>query len=306
MKSAIITGGTGMIGCSLAEHLIKENVEVYVVTRPNSKRINMLPRHPLLKVLECDLDNLGSFNPDGLHAVDAFFHLGWEGTTGEDRNNFYLQNKNVKYTLDAVGLAQRLNCTSFVFAGSQAQFGRVSGLLDGNLPSKPETAYGVGKLCAESMSRLLCNRLNIKHCSARILSIYGPNDGENTLVSYAIRKMLKGEETSFTPCEQKWDYLYCKDAAKALYLIALSGKHDGVYCLGSGKAEELKQYVETIKNIINPSAKVGIGNIPYAPNQVMMLCADITDLKKDVGFEPDYSFDEGILETINWWKNKLL
>lgn len=304
MKSAIITGATGMIGSSLIECLLNEGIKVTAVVRPNSKRRAMIPNHSLVNVVECELDSLLSFDTEIIGNADAFFHLAWEGTVGEARNNFYLQNNNVKYTLDAVELSQKLKCTTFVFAGSQAEFGRVDGLLSSSLPCKPENGYGVAKYSAELMSRMMCNNLNIKHLTARILSVYGPNDGENTMVSSTIRKLLKGEDTSFTPCEQQWDYLYCKDAAKALYLLALKGKKDAIYCLGSGKAKELRYYVETIRDIINPKAELGIGRVPYGKNQVMMLCADIDDLRNDVGFEPEYSFEKGIEETINWWRER--
>ena len=75
--------------------------------------------------------------------------------------------------------------------------------------------------------------------------------------------------------------------------------------MGSGKAKELRYYVETIRDIINPKAELGIGRVPYGKNQVMMLCADIKDLRNDVGFEPEYSFEKGIEETINWWRERI-
>ena len=305
MKSAVITGATGMVGCSLIDYLIKEGIRVTAIVRPQSKRKAMISNHPLVNVVECELDALVTCDIRTIGDTDVFFHLAWDGTVGEARNDCYLQNNNVRYTLDAVELSHRLNCGTFVFAGSQAEFGRVDGLLNSSMPSKPENAYGVAKYSAELMSKMMCNNLNIKHTTVRILSVYGPNDGENTMVSSTIRKLLKGEETSFTPCEQKWDYLYCNDAAKALYLVALRGKKDAVYCLGSGEAKELRFYVETIRDIINPKAELGIGKVPYAKNQVMMLCADIQELKNDLGFEPEYSFEKGIEETIKWWRERI-
>lgn len=77
------------------------------------------------------------------------------------------------------------------------------------------------------------------------------------------------------------------------------------YPLGSGKARPLKEYFECIKNYINPSLKLGFGEKPYVLNQVMLLCADNTVLKNDTGFEPEYTFEEGIRETIEWAKNRV-
>ena len=96
--------------------------------------------------------------------------------------------------------------------------------------------------------------------------------------------------------------LYCDDAAKALYLLAEKGMDGKVYCIGSGKSQSLRKYVEIIKNKIDKNAVLGIGDIPYSENQVMYLCADISELQKDTGFEPEITFDEGIEKTIDWMR----
>lgn len=57
-----------------------------------------------------------------------------------------------------------------------------------------------------------------------------------------------------------------------------------------------------MRNEINPKASLGIGEIPYAPKQVMYLCADITELTNDTGFQPQTDFIEGIRKTIDWIK----
>ena len=67
-------------------------------------------------------------------------------------------------------------------------------------------------------------------------------------------------------------------------------------------ARPLKEYIEIMGQAIDSTISIGFGDIPYSPNQVMYLCADITDLKEDTGFEPQYTFEKGILETIEWCK----
>ena len=57
-----------------------------------------------------------------------------------------------------------------------------------------------------------------------------------------------------------------------------------------------------MRDAINPEAKLGVGEVPYGPKQVMYLCADIDELKKDTGFEPQISFEDGIRKTIDWIK----
>lgn len=114
--------------------------------------------------------------------------------------------------------------------------------------------------------------------------------------------MLQGKRPQYTKGEQIWDYLYNKDAARAFRLIAEKGKDGAVYCLGSGKTRMLKDYIYAIRDAVDPGLDIGIGELDYYPDQVMHLEADLSDLTKDTGFYPEYSFEEGIRETVAWVK----
>lgn len=304
MKRAIITGPTGAIGVALIQTLIDQNVEVLAVVRKGSKRINNIPQSEYVRIVEFDLSELNKLSENEKDSYDVFYHLGWDGTFGNSRNNMQGQLLNIQYALDAVECAHKMGCKKFVGAGSQAEYGRVEGKLSASTPTSPENGYGIAKLCAGQMTRILCEQKGMGYNWIRILSVYGPYDGENTMVMSTINKLLKGERPSFTKGEQMWDYLYSKDAARALYLVAEKGVHGKIYCLGSGQVQPLREYIEDIRNIINPKIKLGFGEVPYADNQIMYLCADICELMKDTGFEWEYDFAKGICETIAWCKTE--
>jgi len=304
MKKAIITGGTGMIGHALTEYLLHQNVEVTILVREHSKRINSLPKEENVQIIVCDLSQMANLQL-AAQDYDTFFHLGWAGTFGDARNDMFLQNKNVEYTLEAVKLAHRLGCKTFIGAGSQAEYGRVDGQkLTPQTPALPENGYGIAKLCAGQMSRIMAHNYGMKHIWVRILSVYGCYDGEQTMIMSSIIKMLKGESPEYTPAGQIWDYLYCEDAAKALYLAAKKGQDGAIYCLGSGNTKTLREYIEIMRDCINPKIELRFGARPYAGKQVMYLCADISSLQQDTGFEPEYTFREGIRKTIAWYRGR--
>ena len=119
-----------------------------------------------------------------------------------------------------------------------------------------------------------------------------------------IKKDYEGEETAFTPGEQEWDYLYSRDAGNAFYLIGEKGKDGSIYCVGSGKAKPLREYIYQIRDAAAPDATPGIGKKAYGTQPVMHLCADISSLKNDTGFEPAYEFSSGIREMIRWMKER--
>lgn len=306
MKKVILTGGTGMLGIALIQLFMQKNIEVLVIVRPNSKRRNALPVSEYVKVIECDLKDLLQLKEQITDTYDAFFHFAWDGTFGESRNDVQLQNQNVKAALDAVELAKAVGCTTFLGAGSQAEYGRVDGIkLGPDTPVRPETGYGIGKLCAGQMSRILCQQLGMKHIWVRILSTYGPHDGLHTMVMSGIIKMLNQERPQYTKGEQMWDYLYCEDAARAFYLAAERGVDGSVYCIGSGQVRPLAEYITIIRDTVDPDIEIGFGEIPYYDKQVMYLCADIENLKRDTGFEPEISFEEGVRRTVDWYKEEM-
>jgi len=304
MKKVILTGGTGMIGHALVERLLSEDIEITLLVRKESKRIKSFVKSKLIKIVECDLSQMVAINLD--EKYDVFFHLGWEGTYGISRDDMFMQNRNVQYTLEAVDLANRLGCTVFVGAGSQAEYGRVDGIkLTPSTPTMPDSGYGIAKLCAGQMSRIIAQKYGMKHIWFRILSVYGCYDREQTMIMSSIIKMLAGQSPEYTPAEQIWDYLYSEDAAEALYLGAKKGVDGAIYCLGSGKTKLLKDYIKILRDIINPELQLRFGTRPYTDKQVMYLCADICNLSDDTGFEPKYSFSDGIRKTIEWYRGRI-
>ena len=82
--------------------------------------------------------------------------------------------------------------------------------------------------------------------------------------------------------------------------MAEKGKDGKVYCIGRGVAKPLWTYVLQIKDAVNPSLVVEFGSVPYTYQQVMYLCADNTDIVKDLGYTYQYTFYEGIIKTVEW------
>lgn len=304
MQKVIITGATGAIGMALIQQLIEESVCVTVVCHRGSHRKKHIPQSPYVDVIECDLDEINKI-PDMVSGrYDVMYHLAWANTFGEGRNDVRSQMRNIQYTLDVVEVAAKLGCKKFIGAGSQAEYGRHEGKLTESTATFPENGYGIAKLCAGQLSRIRCEQLGMEHIWTRILSVYGPYDGKTTMISSVISQMLQGKKASCTLGEQVWDYLYAADAGRALFLLGKHGTPGKIYCIGSGKARRLREYIELIRSQIDEKLEIGFGEIPYSEKQVMYLCADIEELTKDTGFEPRYTFEQGIAETIEWLKKE--
>lgn len=305
MNQVIVTGATGMLGASMIEQMVTDGIKVTAVIRPNSKKRSNLIDHENIQVVECDIDELLTLKSVLTGTYDTFYHFAWDGTYGDSRNDVMLQEKNVRNTLEAVELAHALGCQVFVGAGSQAEFGFVEGELSDQIPKNPVTGYGIAKYTAGRLSAIMCERLGMRQSWGRIVSTYGPRDNSYTMVMSSVIGMLNGERMSFTKGDQIWDYVYGGDCSRAFYLIGKYGKHGKAYTIGSGKSKLLREYIEIIRDVVNPSLGIGIGERDYYPNQVMRLTADISELTEDTGFVPEIDFAEGIRRTMEWYKGEV-
>ena len=291
-----------MIGVALIEECLRHDIEIYAVVRSSSGKAGRLPLSEKIHLTDCSLEDLSDLPGRIPGGCDTFYHIAW-GNTGEARNkSTELQSRNIFYTLQAVRAAAELGCRRFIGAGSQAEYGPMDvEKISPDSPVNPSTPYGASKLAAGHLAGMLCRELGMECIWPRIFSVYGKYEKETTMVASGLRKMLAGEPTEFTPAMQRWDYLYSKDAGRAFYLIGEKGKGGSVYCVGSGQARPLKEYIEEMAALTG-AGKPGIGAKPYPPGAVMNLCADIGTLTGDTGFIPEYTFEQGIRETIEWIK----
>ncbi|MBE5859752.1 MAG: NAD(P)-dependent oxidoreductase [Butyrivibrio sp.] len=306
MKRVLVTGGTGVTGTALVRYLLSKGLEVIAIVRPGSFREKYLPVSEHLHIIRKNLMEIGSLADEIklFGNIDVMFHLAWEGSTIADkkgsRDNMELQSRNIVYTVDAARLCNEINCPVFLMTGSQAEYGISDRDIKEDMYSRPQNGYGNAKLCAERMTRIMCEGFGIKHICARLFSVYGPYDGTNSLINTSILKLLNGERPRYTAAEQKWNYLYSEDAAKALYLLAQKGKNKEVYNVASKTQMPLKEFIRIMHNVVNPEVDIILGEVEQKNGGQNEMRADISKLIRDTGFVEEYSFDEGIKRIKDW------
>ena len=305
MNVIVVTGATSMIGSALIRSCLRHGVSrIYAVVRPGSSKTNRLPEDERIAVVECAADAYETLPRLIPEPCDVFYHIAWT-LTGAARNEDLLeQAKNVQYTLQAFSAAAELGCAKFIGAGSQAEYGRLDiPQISPDSPVNPIQAYGIAKYAAGKLVMEAAKKKDISCLWVRIFSVYGIYDKPTTMIASSLRKMLAGEPTAFTKAEQMWDYLFSEDAGDAFYLIGEKSRGHKVYCLGSGESQALRHFIEDIRDIANPDAVLGFGEIPYTPQTIMHLCADTRTLREDTGFVPKTPFREGIRQTIRWMQS---
>lgn len=298
MKSVVITGADGFVGHHLVRYMVEQGYTVYAIVIPESPTRNRLDDLENVHVVIGGGADYAALTRQLPQNPIAFVHLAWAGVSPEGRNSTAVQMVNIDLTLSAVRLAAAIGAERFVFPGSTTEYTDCGMTINEKACPSPQNAYGAAKVACRYLCAALCEELKLSYIYAVITGIYAADRTDNNVIFYAISTLLKGEKPSFTALEQLWDYVHIDDVIRALFLIAIKGKDKAFYAIGHGDNWPLYNYIYTIRDIIDPTLPLGIGEVPYKDGCLTSSCVDLTRLKEDTGFEPSIPFDEGIREVV--------
>ena len=299
MLRAVVSGATSFLGSSVAEALLANGYEVYGLVRTSSGARHFLPRHPRFYEISCDITETALWT-EAIGRADCFFHFAWGGPGISGRADADLQYKNVLDTLECIHAAKALGVRRFLFAGSQAEYGKVRGITTEQTPCHPILEYGKNKYRVYQRASRLAGELGMEYVHARIFSVYGPKDHPYTLIPVCIRGFLSGETIQLSTCAQKWNFLHVNDAARALVRLGecdLHGCNPVVVNVASSDTRVLKSFVEEIHRLCGNR-----GSCAYGSRQVdeepVDNWPDIGLLQSLIGVQKEVSFEDGIAELI--------
>lgn len=300
----LVTGASGFLGSHLVRDLVAHGHAVTILLRPGSDQERIQDCISQVSVVRGSLQDLAELtNYLRSNPVEAAFHLAWSGVSNSARNKPEQITDNVTGSLALWDILRSTGCSTFIGAGSQAEYGPTSQVLRENLPTFPVTGYGSSKLALCILLRQLCAYFGMRFVWLRLLSAYGPADEERRMVPSLIGSLLRNERPPLTRGEQIWDFLYVSDAAAA-FRAAMEGGAEGIFNVGSGSAVMLRDFISKIRDSIDPSLPLGFGELPYRPDQVMHLEADISRLRAATDWQPTVSISDGIKRTVQWHRNR--
>lgn len=297
----LLTGATGFLGSWVLEQLLDSGDTVAVLLRPGANTSRITEVLTRVRQITGDLRDVAALQPAVLDfAPDAVAHLAWEGVAGAERNAPD-QWRNVCAALELVELAARCGARHWVGVGSQAEYGPCASVISEDAPTRPTTLYGASKLATGQLAQALCGQLGLRFGWLRLFSSYGPRDNPSWLIPSLILALKRGERPSVTGAQQLWDYIHVSDAAAAVVAVLRSPDAQGFFNLGSGSATPLREIIETVRDLAAPGQPVGFGELPYRPDQVMHLQADIQRLTLATGWRPQVPLGEGLRSTVRWF-----
>lgn len=301
----IVTGATSFIGKQLIKYLLEKKYKVYAIVRTNSDKLEFLPKSADLISISLDMENYHNLSLKIHEQCDVFYSLAWNGTRGQERNDFEMQQKNYEYSMNSIEEAAKLGCKIIISAGSQAEYGNINGKINEISSCNPNTEYGRFKLKFYDEAFDFCKKKGIRFKEPRFFSLYGVDDYDGTMIISILKNMLANIKCELTECVQLWDFLYISDAIKGLVYLIEKECSDGIYNFGSGDTRELKTFIMEMYEITQSKSELLFGKIPYPSTGMVSIYPSIEKLQSETGWKPNVTFQEGIKRVINYLKLEL-
>lgn len=214
MKNVIVTGGNGFIGSSLIKKLVANGIKVVAVDI--TFQGERLPESELITKIESCVDvSLAEKLP--VEEYDAFYHLAWKGVNGADKANPSVQLANIQMAIDCADICKKLNVKKYLCAGTVAENATFS------LPNLKKTSggmmYGVAKHACHLILEDYCKNIGQQFVWMQFSNIYGVGNRTGNLVSYTLGELMAGNEATFGPALQPYDFIYVDDLIEAVYRL---------------------------------------------------------------------------------------
>lgn len=307
-KRVLVTGGAGFIGSNLVSHLCKNGHETIVLDDfsssgrktfavPGARVVNgSIGDAPLLLTL--------------LSGVDVVFHLAATGIIKLSLENppRYFGN-NLMNGITLLDAMREKGVKKIVYSSSSGVYGEPERVpIRENDRKEPVNPYGASKFAFEHALSSYYHAFGIESVSLRYFNVYGPGDRQQPVtraVPQWIQAALRNEDVPvYWRLEQKKDYVFVDDVVQANLLAAEKGRGAAVYNVGSGKGFFMYEVFAMLEKVLGRKLpKKHMGERAGDPS---ILIADISRIKKELGWKPTVGIEEGIRRTVEYYKREFV
>jgi UDP-glucose 4-epimerase len=307
-RKYLVTGGAGFIGSHLVESLLTQGEDVRVLDNfLTGKRENIADFIEDIDLIEGDIRDFSTCEK-ALAGVDFVLHQAALPSVPRSIEDPVLTNAiNVVGTLNLLAASKEATVKRFVFASSSAVYGD-----DPNLPKRegiegsPLSPYAVTKLVGENYLRVFSEIYGLGTVSLRYFNIFGPRQDPDSqyaaVIPNFITIMERGESPRiFGDGEQSRDFTYVANVVKANMLAVESEEISGeVLNIGCGDRITVNTLCEKIRHFFQKDIDPVFEK--SRPGDILHSFADIAKAKKMLKYEPTVSLDDGLRETIQWYR----
>ena len=301
-KRVLVTGAGGFAGSNVCRSLQSRGADVSAMVRDMAKISNLDALD--VKVVKGDITDADSLKPL-MKGVDVVFHSAANIQIEQTR-------KDPEATLRA-NIIGTFNVGNVAMAAGVKKMVHVSTChVYGNQPEKelpihetttpnPHDIYAISKLSSEMVLKPLIEQ-KFDIVITRAFNHYGPGQVGNFFTSNTIRQLLGGVVPTLGNPNPTRDYTYVKDIADGYLLAAEKGKTGEIYHFSSGKETTIGDMYKKIADACGMREIAAVWK-DSRPQDMNRSFGDSTKAKKDLGWEPTTSLEDGLKMTVDWWKN---
>ena len=314
-RRVLVTGADGFIGSHLVEALIAEGCKVRAFVFYNSFNswgwLDSFSKDKLKKI-DVFAGDVRDFN-NVLRAaenVDFIFHLAaLIGIPFSYNAPDSYVDTNIRGTLNILNAAKQLKTKRILVTSTSEVYGTAKYVpIDENHPLQGQSPYSATKIGADKIAESFYRSFNLPATIVRPFNTYGPRQSARAVIPTIITQLISGEDKimlgSLTPVR---DFNYVKDICNGFIAIAKSDKTIGEEInIASQSGISIGQIAKMIIKKINPEARVVFDNKRIRPkeSEVKKLLGSNKKIRNLTGWSPKYSFEEGLNETIDWFKRE--
>ena len=304
-KNILITGGAGFIGSHLVDELIARHHNVFVIDNLSSgKEENINPKTKFYKV---DVRDRNIFQILEKEKIEGVFHLAAQPIVDKAYENpLEVIETNVMGTANVLEACRQKGDLDFiVVVSSDKAYGRAKELpYKEHFPLRGNHPYDVSKSAADLIAQTFFSTYGLPVVITRFSNIFGPRDFNfSRIIPGALEAVIKNKELLIrSDGKMIREYVYVKDVVDGYIKLAFNIREVSgeAFNFGSANIFSVIDVIKKIEEILGQKIRYNILNI--AKNEIPEQYLDWTKAKEKLGWEPATSFEEGIAETYNWYK----
>lgn len=298
---AIVTGANGFIGKALIKALLEKNYSILALDIRFDEELLCNNNVLCINVLDKKVSDIKEEIPS--IEYDCFFHLAWCGTSGPARGDYEIQLNNVKLSCEYIKLCKEIGCKRVIYASSINEMETYEYLQSDDIEPSGGYIYGTGKLAAHLMGETVAKMNNVEFIPVIITNIYGAGEVSARMIYSSVKKLINKEHCSFTEGYQMYDFIYITDAINSMIAVSEKGKAFNRYYIGSGNPKPLREFLLEMRDIVDPSAEIGLGDIQFRGIDISYNQFDLHKVEKETGYRNKISFGEGIKLLADYIRN---